>query len=325
MTPTRRHDHAAPGRPRTRPARPLIRRLVAAAASAALSAAVVAGGCVRESGKAAPATPTTAQVGTLDVVPVRLKGTSLKLEFRATHHARHASIKTFPQDPAQADGELLVYPIARPAQLHWEGNPPPLEVVSLDDAGRVVGVEPVVIGPSPFGRDKPGSGFVATAVARYALLLRGGTAKAAGVAVGDTVEVPRRAADAAAAALVPVTISGQRFRLEVAATELGRNHGLMRVPSLPVDVGMAFVFAAEQPLSFWMRNTIIPLDIVYLDDAGRVVSAHTMNAMDDSPVPSGGMAKYAIELQAGTAERIGVRKGELIGLPPAITNPPDLE
>jgi uncharacterized membrane protein (UPF0127 family) len=91
----------------------------------------------------------------------------------------------------------------------------------------------------------------------------------------------------------------------------------MHRQSLPPDRGMIFVFADEEPRSFWMRNTLIPLDIVYLDKDGKVVSISQMKPLDETGVHSAGPAKYAIEMNEGAAARAGVKVGDVLDIPPA--------
>jgi uncharacterized membrane protein (UPF0127 family) len=121
------------------------------------------------------------------------------------------------------------------------------------------------------------------------------------------MELPRK---------VTMRIGDQAFTLEVAATDTDRQFGLMYRKSLPPDRGMIFVFPDAAPRSFWMRNTLIPLDILYLDETGRVVSVAQMKPLDESGVPSGGAAKYAIELNEGTAKRVNVSAGAKLDIPP---------
>lgn len=124
---------------------------------------------------------------------------------------------------------------------------------------------------------------------------------------------------------VVLSLAGKPFNVEIAASNANRQLGLMYRKSLPADAGMVFVFKREEPLSFWMRNTEIPLDIVYLDAAGRVVSIKQMKPFDESGVPSEGPARYAIELNQGTAATVGLKVGDTVQLPPQVSNPPDLE
>jgi len=78
---------------------------------------------------------------------------------------------------------------------------------------------------------------------------------------------------------------------------------------------MIFVFDHEEPLGFWMKNTRIPLDIIYIDSTGRVVSVKQMKAFDTSSTPSDGPVQYAIELNQGAATAAGVKAGMSLRLP----------
>jgi uncharacterized membrane protein (UPF0127 family) len=126
-----------------------------------------------------------------------------------------------------------------------------------------------------------------------------------------------QAAPAADYGLVHMQVGNQPFTLELAATDKTRQHGLMHRQSLPERRGMLFVFSDEQPRSFWMRNTLIPLDIVYLDKNGKVVSISQMKPLDETGVHSAGPAKYAIEMNEGAAAKAGVKVGDVLDIPPA--------
>ena len=112
-----------------------------------------------------------------------------------------------------------------------------------------------------------------------------------------------------------VRIGSQEFKLEIADGEKSREIGLMHRDRLPDDGGMIFVFPAEEPLGFWMKNTRIPLDIIYADATGKVVEVAAMKPFDLTSVPSRRPAKYAIELNAGKAKAIGIRVGDTLALP----------
>lgn len=112
-----------------------------------------------------------------------------------------------------------------------------------------------------------------------------------------------------------VRLGALEFTLEVAATEEARSTGLMHRRSMPLDRGMLFVFPDERPLSFWMENTYIALDIIYLDAAGRVVAIRSMRPLDRMGVPSGAPARYAIEINEGMGARTGLRPGDRVDLP----------
>ena len=121
-----------------------------------------------------------------------------------------------------------------------------------------------------------------------------------------------------------LTIKEQLFVLWIADDDQERERGLMYITAeqmadLPDGAkrGMLFVFDHEQPLSFWMKNTVIPLDIAYLDSDGTIVATHTMAPLDDrvGQYPSGSPARYVIEVSAGVWGEIGVVTGDQIEIP----------
>lgn len=109
---------------------------------------------------------------------------------------------------------------------------------------------------------------------------------------------------------------GQRdFTLEVADTPAARQRGLMHRKSMPEDRGMIFVFPGEAVRDFWMRNTHIPLDIIFVNAERKVVSIEQMKPYDERGASSGKPAKYAIELNKGMAEKAGVKVGDVVEIP----------
>src|SRR3954453_15267467 len=110
-------------------------------------------------------------------------------------------------------------------------------------------------------------------------------------------------------------IGSQTFALEVADTEATQRVGLMKRDSMPSDHGMIFVFDREEERQFWMKDTRIALDILYLDARGKVISIKQMKPYDKTAVASDGPAKYAIELNLGEAARCGVKVGDILTLP----------
>ncbi len=115
---------------------------------------------------------------------------------------------------------------------------------------------------------------------------------------------------------VPMRIGSESFNLEIARTSAAQQIGLMNRASMPHDHGMIFVFKQEKPAAFWMKNTLIPLDVVFLDSAGQVVSIRHMQPNSEEQIPSGAPARYAIELNQGAAERCGVKIGDVLAIPP---------
>lgn len=128
---------------------------------------------------------------------------------------------------------------------------------------------------------------------------------------------------------VDLSIKGQAFTLWIADSADEKEHGLMFVTREQMaDLqggtrrGMIFVFGSERQRSFWMRNTIIALDIAYLDAKGTVLSMHTMVALDDrhGQYPSNGPAMFAIEVNAAVYAEIGLRVGDRIDIPSDLRN-----
>ncbi len=121
--------------------------------------------------------------------------------------------------------------------------------------------------------------------------------------------------------VVAVTLGGERFELEVSATDASRQKGLMERDTLAAHGGMIFIFADEAPRAFWMYHTRFPLDIVFLDAGTKIVSVHTMQPYVKTTTPSEGPAKFAIEIRAGEASRLGLKSGDVIGLPQNLPSP----
>lgn len=115
-----------------------------------------------------------------------------------------------------------------------------------------------------------------------------------------------------------MTIGRETFHLEIADSTEEHRRGLMFRESMPDDHGMIFVFDEEKQLAFWMEATLIPLDILYVDATGRIVSIKSMEPRDRTPVPSDGLARFAIELNQGAAARAAVNPGDVLTIPPEV-------
>ena len=113
------------------------------------------------------------------------------------------------------------------------------------------------------------------------------------------------------------TASGpHRFQVEFMSTDAEREKGLMFRRSLAKDHGMLFDFHTQQPVTFWMENTYIPLDMIFVADDGRVVAIkHDAKPLDRSLIPSGAPTLGVIEVNAGIADAIGVKVGDLVKHP----------
>lgn len=103
--------------------------------------------------------------------------------------------------------------------------------------------------------------------------------------------------------------------LQVASTAEERERGLMSVTKLGAHTGMVFVFESDQPVVFWMKDTFVPLDMVFVDSNGKVRSVAArvpvvpQNTPDDKIPRRSGAAKYVIELPAGEATKDGITAG----------------
>lgn len=101
-----------------------------------------------------------------------------------------------------------------------------------------------------------------------------------------------------------------RFHVEIADTEAERVQGLMERKSLPASSGMLFVYDRPQPVAFWMRNTLIPLDMIFVDATGVVQGVHEgARPRDETPIPGPGPVLAVLEINGGLARRLGIAPG----------------
>jgi uncharacterized membrane protein (UPF0127 family) len=101
-----------------------------------------------------------------------------------------------------------------------------------------------------------------------------------------------------------------RFTVAVADDGNERAQGLMYVEKMPSSTGMLFVYPNPQQVAFWMKNTLIPLDMIFADAAGVVRNVHA-NAIpgDLTPIPGEGLIQYVLEINGGMAEMLGITAG----------------
>jgi hypothetical protein len=108
---------------------------------------------------------------------------------------------------------------------------------------------------------------------------------------------------------------GEKIKLiSVAETPWEQEQGLQFVKSMPHDSGMLFKFRHPRVLSFWMKNTYIPLDIAFIDDSGAIVKTERMIPLSLRSVTSGRPCTMAIELAAGTLERVKASVGTKVSI-----------
>jgi len=111
-----------------------------------------------------------------------------------------------------------------------------------------------------------------------------------------------------------VEVGGQRYGIELADDDAERARGLMFRDAMANDHGMLFIHDAEEPQAYWMKNTKIPLDILYFDDGRKLVAQQRdvppCSLGDACPsYPSDAPARYVLELNAGEAARLGLKDG----------------
>ncbi len=114
---------------------------------------------------------------------------------------------------------------------------------------------------------------------------------------------------------VSVRLAGEVFTLEVARTPKERETGLMFRKALRESAGMLFVFDRDERLSFWMKNTEIPLSIAYVSSEGEIKEIFDMTPGSLRPIESTFAVRYALEVPKGTFDRLGIRPGYRISLP----------
>lgn len=123
----------------------------------------------------------------------------------------------------------------------------------------------------------------------------------------------------------PVFIKQKEFQLELALTPEHRATGLMGRTEIAANEGMLFVFPGQEPypteLNFWMKDCLVPIDLLFLDPTGKIIVIHKMKPQPpDTPdrelisYSSNAPAQYAIELQGGRAAELGLQTGDVIEL-----------
>ncbi len=145
--------------------------------------------------------------------------------------------------------------------------------------------------------------FLAGAVVLLAVLAGGGAALAEAACRPDLAQLRWDGGSA-------------QFAVEIADTEAERARGLMFRDSMPASFGMLFAYDRPQPVAFWMRNTRIPLDMLFIDAAGRVLAIHA-NAIpgDETGIPGPDQTQFVLEINGGLAARLGIVPGAVLRQP----------
>jgi len=120
---------------------------------------------------------------------------------------------------------------------------------------------------------------------------------------------------------LPIERDGKQFavvKAEIACTSDERSKGLMYRKKLPDGEGMLFVFERDEVLSFWMKNTYIPLSIAFIASDGKIIDIKDMYPYDENSVLSSRSVRYALEVPMSWFSRAGVRKGDTVIITDAV-------
>ena len=113
-------------------------------------------------------------------------------------------------------------------------------------------------------------------------------------------------------AVIPLRVKGHHFRVEVARTGAEQQKGLMFRTAMGKDEGMLFPESSPRRVAFWMRNTILPLDIVFIGADRRILNIVNAIPYDETPLPSAGPAIAVLELNAGRTRALGIKVGDKV-------------
>jgi len=108
----------------------------------------------------------------------------------------------------------------------------------------------------------------------------------------------------------------QKFSIELALTDAQMEQGLMFRRSMPANAGMLFDFKTPTNVTMWMKNTVIPLDMLFLDPQGRIIDIHERAVpFSTDIIASKFPARYVVELNGGTVARLGIKTGDQVTSP----------
>jgi uncharacterized protein len=110
----------------------------------------------------------------------------------------------------------------------------------------------------------------------------------------------------------PLKIKGHAIRVEVANTPQTRQTGLMFRNNLSESQGMVFVYEAEDRHAMWMKNTLIPLSVAFIDRHGRIINIEDMEPQTEDTHMAAAPAAYSLEMNQGWFKKRGIKKGDLV-------------
>ncbi|HEX7896140.1 MAG TPA: DUF192 domain-containing protein [Planctomycetota bacterium] len=233
---------------------------------------------------------------------VTLKGKRFDVQLVTLERERK---RTLPSLPAAADGKgtLLCWPRERFMKLEPREARASFDVAFLDLSGKVVELGFLEAGDP--------RGIMPSVEAAYVLLV---APKSLAAAKGDVADLSPEIKAAKPQELPLVRIGDVEARVELALTEAERQHGLMHRPRMSADDGMLFAYTYDGRRSFWMGNTLIPLDIAFIKTDGTIVNVNetpTYPNPENPPTPyptsdSKGEARYVLEMNLGWFKRKGL-------------------
>jgi uncharacterized membrane protein (UPF0127 family) len=110
-----------------------------------------------------------------------------------------------------------------------------------------------------------------------------------------------------------ITVDSHTLTVEMAVTEDEQVYGLMNRTSLPANHGMLFLFQTMDDRTFWMKDTLIPLDMLFIDDHGKIITIHqNAKPQDLTSIPSNGPVLAVLELAGGSAALLHIKVGDVI-------------
>ena len=113
--------------------------------------------------------------------------------------------------------------------------------------------------------------------------------------------------------IVPLRIKFYTIKAELAATDASRTIGMMGRTSMADNEGMLFVFPQEQSVCMWMKNTLIPLSVAFIDNKGKILNIAEMQAQKEDSHCAKGASLYALEMNRGWFDKKGVAPGDIVG------------
>jgi uncharacterized membrane protein (UPF0127 family) len=234
-----------------------------------------------------------------------LGGKTLDVALISAEKDRRHAVKRL-SAPGETRGYLLAWPRERFCKIESDGSPVAFDIVFLDRSGAIVDLAPL--------RPRDEEGVVPKSPAAYALLVAEGLPGKLGVKTGDKATLSAEILAAKPEELPAITINGVAARVELALSEPERQHGLMFRPRMSADDGMLFAYPEEGERSFWMKNTLIPLDIAFFAADGTLLNVNETPMYPDPRNPgaryatssSTGPARYVLEMNLGWFKRKGI-------------------